>query len=157
MEWKEYYGKVWNEQGSKGEERTEEERGSEGTDDNKDMITTEELNELLKHAKNRKSCRLHNLPMELWKFGGNELKILLLELFNKIIDKNQMPQELEPGMVINIHKNGTKSKCENYREITLLPTAYKLFSNIIKNRLNEHWENKMEAEQCGFRKGTQFY
>jgi len=61
--------------------------------------------------------------MELWKFGGNELKIHLLELFNKILDKNQMPQEWETGMVININKKGTKSKCENYRGITLLPTA----------------------------------
>ena len=26
--------------------------------------------------------------MELWKFGGYELRIQLLELFNKIIDKN---------------------------------------------------------------------
>ena len=68
------------------------------------MIIIEELNEVLKHAKNRKSCRLENLPMELWKFGGNKLKIHLLELFNKIIDKNQMPQEWETGMVINIHK-----------------------------------------------------
>ena len=70
--------------------------------------------------------------MELWKFGGNELKIHLLELFNKIIDKNQMPQEWETGMVINIRKKGTKSKCENYRGISLLPTAYKLFANITK-------------------------
>jgi len=59
---------------------------------------------VLKHAKNRKSCGLDNLPMELWEFGGNELKIQLLELFNRIIDKNQMPQEWETGMVINIHK-----------------------------------------------------
>jgi len=51
------------------------------------MITIEELNEVLKHAKNRKSCGLDNLPMESWTFGGNELKIHLLELFNKIIDK----------------------------------------------------------------------
>ena len=64
-----------------------------------------------------------------------------------------MPQEWERGMVINIHKNGTKSKCENYRGITLLPTAYKLFTNIIKNRLNEHVEEEMVEEQCGFRKG----
>jgi len=26
-----------------------------------------------------------------------------------------MPQEWERGMVINMHKKGTKSKCENYR------------------------------------------
>ena len=96
---------------------------SEGTDDNRGIITIEELNEVLKHAKNRK-CGLDNLPMELWKFGGNELRIQLLELFNKIIDKNQMPQEWETGMVINIHKKGTKSKCENYRGIILLPTNY---------------------------------
>jgi len=42
----------------------------------------------LNMQKNRKSCGLDNLPMELWKFGGNELKIQLLELFNEIIDKN---------------------------------------------------------------------
>ena len=71
------------------------------------MITMEELNAVLKHAKNLKSCGLGNLPMELWKFGENELKIHLLELFNKIIDKNQMPQEWETGMVININKKGT--------------------------------------------------
>jgi len=59
-EWKEYYGKLWNEQGSKGEEGIEEERRSEGTDNNKDMLTTEELNEVRKHAKNRKSCGLDN-------------------------------------------------------------------------------------------------
>jgi len=49
-----------------------------------------------------------------------------------------MPQEWERRTVINIHKKGTKSKCENYRGITLLPTASKLFANIIKSRLNEH-------------------
>jgi len=41
--------------------------------------------------------------MEPWKFGGNELKVYVLELFNNIIDKNQMPQEWDTGMVINIH------------------------------------------------------
>ena len=123
------------------------------TDDNEDMITIEELNKVLKHAKNRKSGGLDNLPMELWKFGGDELKMHILERFNKIIDKNQMPQEWETGMVINVHEKGTKSKPENYREITLLPTAYKLFANVIKIRLNEHLEDEMVEGQCGFRKG----
>jgi hypothetical protein len=27
-----------------------------------------------------------------------------------------------------MYQKGTKRKCENYREITLLPTAYKLFA-----------------------------
>ena len=81
------------------------------------MITIEELNEVLKHAKNRKSCGLDNLPMELWKFGGNELKMHLLELFNKIIDKNQMPREWETGMVINIHKKEQKVNVKIIEEL----------------------------------------
>jgi hypothetical protein len=32
-------------------------------------------------------------------------------------------------------------------------TIYKLFANIIKNRPNEHLEDEMVEEQCGFRKG----
>ena len=69
--------------------------------------------------------------MEIWR---KRIKIHLLELFNKKIDKNQTPQEWGIGMVINIHNEGTKIKCENYRGITLLPTAYKLFANIIKKQ-----------------------
>jgi hypothetical protein len=43
-EWKEYYGYLRNDQDSKGEKVIEEEGRSEGTDDNEDMITIEELN-----------------------------------------------------------------------------------------------------------------
>jgi len=70
--------------------------------------------------------------VEIWKKGIKNAHTL--EPFNKIIDKHQMPQEWETGMVINIHKKGTKSKCENYRGINLLPTPYKLFANIIKKK-----------------------
>ena len=53
-------------QGNKGEEGTEEERRSEVTDDNEDMITLEKLNIVLKTCrKNRKSSGLDNVPMEL--------------------------------------------------------------------------------------------
>ena len=57
-----------------------------------------------------------------------------------------MPQEWETGMMINIHKKVTEVKCESYRGITLLSTAYKLFANIINNRLNEHLEDEMVEE-----------
>ena len=53
----------------KGEEETEEERRSEGTDDNEDMITIEELNEVLKHAKQEKMWirQLTDGIVEIWR------------------------------------------------------------------------------------------
>jgi hypothetical protein len=35
--------------------------------------------------------------MDLFKFGGNNLKLHILELFNNTVDKNQIPQEWETG------------------------------------------------------------
>ena len=49
-----------------------------------------------------------------------------------------------------------KKQMRKLQRNTLLPTAYKLFVNIIKNRLNEHVEDKMVEEQCGFRKGRSY-
>ena len=88
-EWKEYYGNVWNEQGSKGEEGTEEERKSDVTEDNEDMTKIEELNKLLKQANNRKSCGLDNLPMELWKFGGTKVRIKFIDCMSEPIHINK--------------------------------------------------------------------
>ena len=78
-------------------------------------------------------------------------------MFNKIIDKNQMPQEWETGMVINIHKKGTKSKCENYKGITLLPTAYRLFANIIKQQTKRTFGRQNGRGTMWLSKETQLY
>ena len=60
-------------------------------------------------------------------------------------------------MVINIHKKGTRSKCENYRGITLLPTAYKLFANIIKKHTKCTFGRRNGRGTVWLQKGTQLY
>jgi hypothetical protein len=132
MEWRKYYEKFWNEQGNNGKEGIEKEIRNEITNGNTNIITMEELDKAVKHVKNRKSPRLDNLPMELFKFGGNDFKAHIVQLFNNTVDNSQIPQEWETGIVIDIYKKGSKSKYENYRGITLLPAAYRLFTNIIK-------------------------
>ena len=60
-----------------------------------------------------------------WKSGGSELRMHLLELCNTIIDKNQIPQEWETGLVIKIHKKGTKKvKITEELLYCLQPTNY---------------------------------
>jgi len=47
-----------------------------------------------------------------------------LGLFIHAVDKYQILQERETELIINIHRRkGLKSKCKNYRGITVLPTA----------------------------------
>jgi hypothetical protein len=55
MEWKKYYEKLWNEQGNNGEEGIEKEIRNEMINENTNIITMDELDKALKHAKNRKT------------------------------------------------------------------------------------------------------
>jgi len=53
--------------------------------------------------------------------------------------------------VIPIHKKGNKTDCINYRGISLLPTTYKILSNILLSRLIPYAEEVIGDHQDGFR------
>jgi hypothetical protein len=44
-----------------------------------------------------------------------------------------------------IHKKGDKTDCDNYRGISLLPTTYKVLSNILLSRLAPYAEEVIGA------------
>jgi len=54
--------------------------------------------------------------------------------------------------MVPIHKKGDKTDCNNYRGISLLPTTYKILSNILNSRLIPYAEEIMGDHQCGFRR-----
>jgi len=47
--------------------------------------------------------------------------------------------------------------CSNYRGISLLPTTFKILSNILLSRLTPHAEEIIEDHQCGFRRNRVSY
>jgi sorting nexin-29 len=51
----------------------------------------------------------------------------------------------------NNYKKGDRLNCNNYRLITLLNIAYKIFAILLHKRLMEIIENKLENNQMGFR------
>ena len=56
-------------------------------------------------------------------------------------------------------KKGDKTDCNNYRGISLLPTTYKILSNILLSRLIPYAEGIIGDHQCGFRRNrsTTYY
>ena len=53
-------------------------------------------------------------------------------------------------IIVPAYKKGDKTDCSNYRGISLLPTTYKILSNILLSRLTPYAEDIIEDHQCGF-------
>jgi hypothetical protein len=63
-----------------------------------------------------------------------------------------LPEEWKQSIIVPIYKKGDKTSCSNYRDISLLPTTYKILSNILLSRLTPYAEEIIGYHQCGFRR-----
>jgi sorting nexin-29 len=67
-----------------------------------------------------------------------------------IWNNEQVPQQWNEGIICPVYKKGDRFNCNNYRPITLLNIAYKIFAILLNKRLMEYIENKLEDNQMGF-------
>jgi hypothetical protein len=56
------------------------------------------------------------------------------------------------SIIAPIYKKVDKTDCRNYRDISLLPTTYKVLSSILLSRLTPYAEEIIGDHQCGFRR-----
>jgi hypothetical protein len=68
-----------------------------------------------------------------------------------IWNKEELPHQWKESIVLPIHKKGDKTECSNYQGISLLPTSYKILSNILLSRLIPYADEIIGDHQCGFR------
>ena len=112
----------------------------------------------LKLAVNRLKCNkaagIDGLPAEVLKC--ERLTDVLLKLFNKCFSTGLIPDIWKKGIINPIPKSSTADRRDplNYRGITLTSSVYKLYCNILNDRLSK-WENSNNIlldNQNGFRK-----
>ena len=118
------------------------------------MLSEQEIRVAINQLKLGKSCGPDNVINELFRYGVDALLPYLLKLFNTVFDSGCFPEKWTDGLIVPLHKKGSKCEVENYRGIRLLSTFGKLFSRVLNNRLNEWAESYhvyIEA-QAGFRR-----
>ena len=98
-------------------------------------ISYEEVDSCIKQLKNKKAPGWDQITAEHLKYGGESLTVLLIKLFNAMVEYETIPRHLKIGIIIPIPK-GDKDPTlmGNNRGITLLPIVGKVFEKILLNR-----------------------
>ena len=113
--------------------------------------TLQEVTSALKGLKNNKASGADAITAELIKKGGAILEEQIHGLIVNIWNQEVLPEEWKSGIIIPVFKKGDKTICDNYRGITILNAAYKVFSSILYKRLQKYGEEIIGDYQSGFR------
>ena len=106
----------------------------------------------IEKLKSHKSPGIDQIPAELIKEGGRTIRYQIHKLIVSVWNKEELPEEWKESIIVPIHKKGDKTDCNKYRGISLLPTSYKMLSNILLSRLTPYTEEIIGDHQCGFRR-----
>lgn len=115
--------------------------------------TYEDVMEAVNRLKMHKSPGEDNIPAELIKAAGPELWHRIHQIIDKVWEEEILPGAWQIGLLIPIHKKGSKLECENFRGICLLNVSYKILAEILYQRLSIYAEEIIGDYQCGFRRG----
>ena len=104
-------------------------------------ISRDELITTLKDTPNGKAPGSDGLPPEVFATGGPSLVAKLLELFQSMWRREELPQEFKDASITHLYKNkGNRQVCDNHRGISLLVIAGKVLARVLLNRLQTHLE-----------------
>ena len=114
----------------------------------------DEMTEALKGMSSWKAVGPDGLPAELLKIDHPAFAQCFHNILVTVwLTTGEVPQEWKYAIDKVLHKKKDRTDCNNYRGISLVAHAGKVFLKIVASRLSNYCETKelLPEEQCGFR------
>jgi len=114
-------------------------------------FTLVELKTVIKQLKSSKAFGPENIPVLLWK--DPHFSTILLNLCNHTFTTHNPPKIWRTSQIISVPKKGDLSLVTNYRSISLMSIAAKIYNKLLLNLLIPFGERILRKNQNGFRRG----
>ena len=98
---------------------------------------------VLKKLKNKKAAGIDEIPPEVWKTG--KFNDILLYFCNKMYNGNKI-QTWTKSCILPFPKKGDLSQTNNYRGISLIPIAAKIYNTMLLNRIQPEVDSTKKSE-----------
>ena len=101
--------------------------------------------------KKRKTPGPDGIAGDLFKIMDDGSLTIVPKTINKLKKDKAIPKTLSEADVVTIFKKGKVEDPSNCRPIALLQSLYKLHAALLRNRLAEALDNRLDQSQYGFR------
>jgi hypothetical protein len=154
-----YYSKLYSERPQSAERGRAEAQALNSISDHLSVVVKARLNEpirmeeldvALKGMPSGKASGPTGVLTEFYKQYWSLIKQDYLEMVHTAVRLDHFPPGVTRGMISLLHKNRERSKLTNWRSITLLNVAYKLFAKTLQLRLQPVLMDIISYDQSAF-------
>lgn len=114
-------------------------------------FSMKELDTCLQKLQYHKAGTDDRTTSEMFLFGGEEMKGILLGLFNHLRETESIPADWQSSTIVNLYKEGDRADPGNYRGIALISCIGKLYLSLWAQRLASYGDSRLSESQGGFR------
>ena len=145
--WREYFSDLFNPADATPIQIHEEQVGEDI------QITEADVNAVIKSLKTGKAPDEVHIRPEMLKAMNIYGVRWLTRVCKVACSTAQAPKQWQTSVIIPIHKKGDKTKCTNYRGISLISVPGEVYAKCLEKKCREIVEAKLTDAQCGFRPG----
>ena len=100
-----------------------------------------------------KAYTFKNIPPKILKESREYCSDILQKLFNKTLSNKEFPDELKLADETPIYKKDDPNKSKNYRPVSVLPVASKVFEKIMHDQTSQYINSFLTPYLCCYRRG----
>jgi hypothetical protein len=110
-------------------------------------ISGAELEAVMKQSSKRKAPGLDGLPLEFYLATWDTIKDDFVHTINNMFANQMTTPQQTRDIIVNLPKDLNPSAINDYRQITLLPTDYKLLARIVAQRMKQATSEQLQDTQ----------
>ena len=115
-------------------------------------VSVEYINKILVKVKSNKATGFDNIPPKIIKLCADEMAVPMTDMINTAIESNIFPNDMKFADLCPVFKKKDDMIKNNYRPVSVLPVASKVFEIVISDQLMEFFNCIFNALLCAYRK-----